>query len=45
MVEYEACIAGLEAALEINVKDLEDYGDSIFIISQSTGEWGEKAQN
>lgn len=40
MVEYEACIAGLEAALEMDVKDLEVYDNSILIISQPTGETG-----
>lgn len=43
MVEYEACIAGLEAALDMNIKDWEVYGDSILIISQSIGEWGVKS--
>lgn len=38
MAEYEACIVDLEAALDINVKDLEVYGDSILIISRSIGE-------
>lgn len=44
MAEYEAYIAGLEAALNMNVKDLEVYGGSILIISQSkeSKEW--KAQ-
>lgn len=37
MTEYEACIARLEAVLNMNVKDLEVYGDSILIISQFTG--------
>lgn len=38
MVKYEACIVGLEAVLDMNPKDLEDYKDSILAISQSTGE-------
>lgn len=42
MTEYEACIAGLEAALDLNVKDIEVYGDSILIINQPTGEWSPK---
>lgn len=37
MAEYEAWIAGLEAAWGMNVKDLED-GDSIPIINQAIGE-------
>lgn len=35
--EYEACIAGLEAAMDMNTKDLEVYRDSILIINQSAG--------
>lgn len=42
MAEYEAWIAGLEAAWGMNVKDLED-GDSIPIISQAIGEWWVKS--
>lgn len=33
---YEACIVSFEAALDMNVKGLEVYGDTILIISQST---------
>lgn len=40
MPEYEACIVGLEAALDMNVKNLYVSGDSILIISQLMGEWG-----
>lgn len=43
MVKYEVCIAGLMAAIHMNVKDLEVYGDSILIISQSTAEWRVKS--
>lgn len=43
MAEYETCIASLEAALDMNVKDLEVYDGSILIISQFTGEWGVKS--
>lgn len=32
--EYEACIAGLRAARELGIKELEVYGDSLLIISQ-----------
>lgn len=42
MAEEKTRIAGLEAALDINVKDLEVYGDCIMIISQSIWEWGVK---
>ena len=37
--EYEACIAGLEAALERNVNRLEVYGDSLLIINQVLNKW------
>ena len=33
--EYEACIMGLQAALNLRVKELEVYGDSALIISQT----------
>lgn len=39
----EACIAGLEATLDIYVKDLEVCRDSILIISKSIGELGVKS--
>lgn len=41
--KYEGYITGLEATLDMNAKDLEVYGDSILIISQSTKEWGVKS--
>ena len=37
--EYEACILGLEAALELNIKKIDVYGDSMLIICQVKGEW------
>lgn len=40
MVEYAACMVSLEAVLDMKVKDLEVYRDSILIINQSTGEFG-----
>ncbi|KAG5241524.1 RNA-directed DNA polymerase (Reverse transcriptase), Ribonuclease [Salix suchowensis] len=40
--EYEACIIGLEAALELKVKKLEVFGDSMLIICQVKGEWQTK---
>lgn len=42
LAEYEACIAGLEAAF-MNIKDVEVYGDSILITRKSAGEWGVKS--
>jgi ribonuclease HI len=40
--EYEACIIGLEAALELKAKKLEVFGDSLLIICQVKGEWKTK---
>lgn len=37
--EYEACIAGLRAARELGIKELEVYGDSLLIISQVRKNW------
>jgi ribonuclease HI len=36
--EYETCIIGLEAALELKVGKLDVYGDSLLIICQVKGE-------
>ena len=43
-VEYEACILGLEAALEMKIKKLDVYGDSMLIICQVKGEWQTKKE-
>jgi ribonuclease HI len=40
--EYEACIIGLEVALELKAKKLEVFGDSLLIICQVKGEWQTK---
>jgi ribonuclease HI len=40
--EYEACIHGLEAALELKIRKLGVYGDSMLIICQTKGEWQTK---
>ncbi|GKV46606.1 hypothetical protein SLEP1_g53580 [Rubroshorea leprosula] len=42
IAEYEACIAGMHAALDMNIQDLEIYGDSALIICQTNGEWQTK---
>ncbi|KAG5226363.1 RNA-directed DNA polymerase (Reverse transcriptase), Ribonuclease [Salix suchowensis] len=42
--EYEACILGLETALELNVKKIDVYGDSMLIICQVKGEWQTKEE-
>lgn len=39
MAEYEACIIGLEAALDMNIEKLIVFGDSELIIKKITGEW------
>ncbi|XP_077230141.1 uncharacterized protein LOC143863343 [Tasmannia lanceolata] len=39
MVEYEACIVGLEAALALGIDELDAYGDSMLIICQTKGKW------
>ncbi|KAG8483053.1 hypothetical protein CXB51_021946 [Gossypium anomalum] len=39
MAEYEACIMGLQAAIEQGIKTLEVYGDSALVIYQLRGEW------
>jgi len=39
VTEYEACVSGLQAAIEMKIKKLEVYGDSALIIYQVKGEW------
>ncbi|XP_052479545.1 uncharacterized protein LOC128034747 [Gossypium raimondii] len=39
MAEYEACIMGIRAAIERNIKALKVYGDSALVIYQLRGEW------
>ena len=39
MAEYEACIYGLEAAIDLKIKILEVYDDSALVISQVKGDW------
>ena len=34
MTEYEACILGLEAAIDLRIKHLNVFGDSALVISQ-----------
>ena len=41
-VEYEACILGLQVALEHNVRKLHVHGDAMLIISQVNGDWKTK---
>ncbi|XP_050896883.1 uncharacterized protein LOC127103688 [Lathyrus oleraceus] len=39
MVEYEACIFGIESTIDLRIKILEVYGDSTLVISQIKGDW------
>ncbi|KAK5770455.1 hypothetical protein PVK06_046605 [Gossypium arboreum] len=39
MAKYEACIMGLQVAIERGIKTLEVYGDSALVIYQLRGEW------
>ncbi|KAK5783382.1 hypothetical protein PVK06_037890 [Gossypium arboreum] len=39
MAEYEACIMGIQAAIDREIKVLEVYGDSVLVIYQFKGEW------
>ena len=39
VVEYEACVTGLQAAIDKGIKELEVYGDSTLVIYQLLGEW------
>ena len=45
IAEYEACILGLEAAIDLRIKHLEVYGDSALVIYQVKGEWDTKHPN
>ncbi|XP_034693705.1 uncharacterized protein LOC117920345 [Vitis riparia] len=39
IVEYEACIIGLETALDLGIRQLEIHGDSNLVIKQTQGIW------
>ncbi|XP_050895249.1 uncharacterized protein LOC127101857 [Lathyrus oleraceus] len=39
MDEYEACIYGIEAVIDMRIKILEMYGDSTLVINQVNGNW------
>lgn len=43
--EYEACIFGLEAAIELRIKVLEVFGDSALVIYQVNGDWETRHPN
>ncbi|XP_070017656.1 uncharacterized protein LOC142172584 [Nicotiana tabacum] len=42
MVEYEACILGLNLAVDMNVEELLVIGDSDLLVHQVKGEWAMK---
>ncbi|PKI39701.1 hypothetical protein CRG98_039914 [Punica granatum] len=42
VAEYEACILGLQAAIDFKVKELEVFGDSMLVIFQTLGQWKTK---
>ncbi|XP_050877580.1 uncharacterized protein LOC127081359 [Lathyrus oleraceus] len=39
MAEYEACIFGIEVAIDLRIKILEVYGDPALVISQVKRDW------
>lgn len=39
ITEYEACILGLEEAIDMRIKFLEVFSDSALVINQIKGEW------
>ncbi|XP_048127813.1 uncharacterized protein LOC125312735 [Rhodamnia argentea] len=39
IAEYEACILGLQAAIEMKIRRLQVYGDSALIILRTEGKW------
>ncbi|XP_050886562.1 uncharacterized protein LOC127091879 [Lathyrus oleraceus] len=39
MSEYEACIIGLEEAIDLRIKNLDVCGDSALVVNQIKGEW------
>ena len=39
IMEYEACITGLEIALDLGIRQLEIQGDSNLVIKQTQGIW------
>ena len=45
MAEYEACIMGLQAAIDLRIKFLSVFGDSPLVINQIKGELDTKHPN
>ena len=44
-VEYEACIIGLEIALELGIRQIEVFGDSNLVLRQIQGDWKTRKVN
>ena len=42
IVEYEACILGLETTLELEIRQMEVFGDSNLVLRQIQGHWKTK---
>ena len=45
MAEYEACILGLKAAIDLRIKHLDVFGDFALVTSQVKGDWDTKHPN
>ncbi|XP_050877616.1 uncharacterized protein LOC127081401 [Lathyrus oleraceus] len=45
MAEYEACIYGIEVAIDLRIKYLNVNGDSALVISQINGDWETRHPN
>ena len=45
IAEYEACIMGLKASIDLWIKFLVVFGDSALVIIQIKGEWDTKHPN
>ena len=42
IIEYEACILGLETTLELGIRQIEVFGDSNLVLRQIQGHWNTK---
>ena len=42
IVEYEACILGLETTLELGIRQMEVFGDSNLVLRKIHGDWRTK---
>ncbi|GAU49857.1 hypothetical protein TSUD_374390 [Trifolium subterraneum] len=39
IAEYEACIIGIEEAIDLRIKNIDIYGDLALVVNQIKGEW------